>query len=103
MRAAHGLCQCLEIVLKSRQLPIRLLFVRDDWDSREGSQKEVLSTRPMTAANRLNRNEHGIDLIQSFWIVELQYPAFLAHVVFVENPKIPGLLLIRPCPAPGLK
>src|SRR6266403_930087 len=104
MRATRGLCQWFEIVLKSRQAPefVQSISGMIGIHAKVGEEK-LLPAGAMTAAIRLNRNEHRIDLIQCFWIVELQHPPLLPGAVFVKNPEVEGLRLVGPSPAPGLK
>src|SRR5216684_8201541 len=90
--------------MKERALGMsRHLASRMVWIHAKVGEKKLFPTRAVTPAVRLNRNEYGIDLIQRFWIVELQHPSFLADAVFVENPEVEGLCLVRPSPPPRLE
>src|SRR5580704_3589958 len=57
----------------------------------------------MASAVWFDGHKNRINVLQRLWIVGLQNPALLAHVVFVENTKTEGLLLVRSSTPPGLK
>jgi hypothetical protein len=39
---------------------------------------------------RLHSDEHGVELLQDFGVVEFQHPSSLRRVVHVENPEVHG-------------
>src|SRR5579885_1308824 len=66
-------------------------------------EQQLLAARMRAPSVWFNGHEDGVDVFQRLRVVCLQHPALLAHVVFVENSQVPGLLLVRPSPAPSLK
>src|ERR1700733_12656240 len=68
--------------------PVFLRMIRSHF---EVGKEKRFPGGPLTAAVWLDSHEHGIDLVESLFVVELQDPAFLRSIVLVEHPKFEGL------------
>ena len=57
----------------------------------------------VAATGRFDRHKHGVDLVESFPVVELHHPALPGDIVYVKHSKFQSLRAVRPSIAPRLK
>ena len=69
----------------------------------EIGEEQFVSARLRTTALWLHCYKNGIDLLESLWIVNFQYPPLVRNVVHIKDAQAYGFFVIRATSAPSLE